>query len=399
MTLYIQHGYGKANKINDALDAETVQGVIFAPKFEKQENLESYIRQLAGSHTCDLLVDPQFYVAAFAPAKEGHLGEYPYFRSGLTATDFTPRRIQDYARTTIDYQQSLGVTAVVSPTVLFESFADRWFQIALNLANASLEHHASLANPPPLLLSFLIGEGALASTEDVNRFLDAVTQDEWNMQGFYLTVARQETSYNQNCESALLANYLYLVHVLGAINNFRVVLGYTDFLGIPLRAAGASAFASGWWQSQRHFLRKNFLERKGGGQPPRERFSSGPLLNSIFLTELQDIFDVDMLPRVLSGVPLDAVITVAPSPIRSGWNLAVSQQHHWQTLRRLDQTMTGDVRRDVLRVMRRIGDAQGLHRMLESAGVSFDRFTSGAHLAEWARALSDFGRRAGIALA
>src|SRR5262249_275534 len=150
---------------------------------------------------------------------------------------------------------------------------DRWFQIALNLADASLEHHAGLNSDTPLLLSFVLAEEALAAETEVNRFLDTVTQDGWGMQGFYLVVSRHEGTYNQDCESARLANLLYAGHVLGHVNSLRVVLGYCDFLGIPLRAVGASAFATGWSQGLRQFVRKNFLLRPPGGQPARDRYS------------------------------------------------------------------------------------------------------------------------------
>lgn len=194
-----------------------------------------------------------------------------------------------------------------------------------------------------------------------------------------------------------MANLLYAVHVLGHVNALRVVLGYTDFLGIPLRSVGASALATGWSQSLRQFVRKNFLIRTAGGQPPRDRYSSGPLLNSIFLQELEDVFDVGRLSDVLSGVDLDRIIIRARSPQAADWTLAVSQQHHWDTLHALDSSLNGSVRQQVFDVMRRIRAAQGLYALLERDGVAFDRFTGKEHLANWSRALSAFARRVGYA--
>jgi hypothetical protein len=117
------------------------------------------------------------------------------------------------------------------------------------------------------------------------------------------------------------------------------------------------------------------------------------------MQELQDIFDVERLDDVLSGVDLDQVIIRAASPQASSWNLALSQQHHWQTLHALDSTLTGTVRQRVTHVMGLIRAAQGLYALLEREGVAFERFTGREHLANWLRALSEFARRIGYAAA
>lgn len=397
MAIYLQHGFGKSDKIEEALENGTVQGVVLAPRNEKPEKLASCVQSLIDRQDCEVLIDPQFYISTFAPAKVGYLPEYSYFHGGLSAGDFSMRRIRQYVEEVLAFQAELGGTAMIAPTVLFDSFNDRWYQIALNLADAALEIHAGLDAPPPLLLSFAMAEESLSAEEEVNSFLDTVTQDGWGMQGFYLVVARNESSYNQDWDGSRLANLLYLVHVLGHINETRVVMGYTDFLGVALRAAGASAFATGWSQGLRQFVRKNFLERPPGGQPPRLRYSSGPLLNSIFLQELQEIYEVGKLEDVLSGVELDSVITEAESPLAATWNQNISQHHHWQTLNSLDQAITGNVRRNVLSVLGKVREARALYASLAREGVELKGFSGPGHLPNWGRALTEFARRAGFA--
>ena len=386
MTLYIQHGHGKSDKIETALHDGTIGGVVFGARNEKPERLRAYVNKIREDYDdCELLLDPQFYVSTLNPPNDRYLPEYPYYEAGRTVSDFTSaRRTRGYAKDTLDYQVDLGLDSLVSPTVIFDSFSDRWHQIALNLADASLEHRSGLADPPPLLLSFVFAEHALAVPDEVNRFLDAVTQDEWNMDGFYLIVARKESAYNQRFERQQLANFLYLVYVLGQINELRVICGYSDFVGIPLRAAGATAFATGWSQSLRQFHHKSFIKRKPGGQRPRQRYSSAPLFNSIYLSELDD----DHVDDVLTGVPLDGRIT--------SWSTPVSQQHHWQTLHALDETVSGRVGPDLQNTVEKLREAKRLYTLLEKAGVQFDRHTNGDHLREWKRAIDDFQQMAGL---
>ncbi len=123
MAILVQHGHGKSDKLDESLGAGTVDGVVFAPRNEKPANLASCIQSLANAHNCELLIDPKFYISAFAPAKTRYLTEYAYFQGGLSASDYTLRRIRSFVSATIDYQISLeGVPKVhaarfVPPTV------------------------------------------------------------------------------------------------------------------------------------------------------------------------------------------------------------------------------------------------------------------------------------------
>jgi hypothetical protein len=391
MALYIQHGHGKSDKIATALEDRTISGIIFGARNEKPDNLQMCLNEIRrGYNDCKLLFDPQFYVSRLNPPNDRYLPEYPYYTAGLTTNDFiSPRRIGEFVRETLNYQVKLGLDSLISPTVIFDSFSDRWHQIALNLANASLEYHAELPTPPPLLLSFVFSENALLDTDEVNHFLDTVTQKEWNMQGFYIIIDRNDRNYNQRFEYSRLAQYLYLVYVLGHINNLHVICGYTDFIGILLRAVGAKIFASGWNHSLRQFNRSNFIKRRPGGSTPLQRYSSSPLLNSIrFNEELKLIHEIGRINDVLSNVEIDKKIT--------DWTTPLSQQHHWQTLMAMDNKVSDDINANLNNIVQQLREADGLYRMLEVEGIQFDHNSGPSHLMEWVRAINEFQRIIGL---
>ncbi|MBL9081832.1 MAG: hypothetical protein JNK76_08515 [Planctomycetales bacterium] len=398
MAFLIQHGHGKSEKIENALN-DGVDGVILGAKHEAPEKLSAYLDELTHGYECHRLFDPQFFVSTLVPPNEGHLSEYPYFRSGLSSGNFTLRKVRAMADDVLRFQDSLSITAMISPTVIFDSFNDRWAQIALNLADASLEAHTALSNPKPLLLAFHFSEQALSSHDDVGRFLDTVTQDGWDMHGFYLALARHDSEYTAGFESDRLANLLYIANVLGRVNGLQVVFGYADFCGLPIRGAGASAFAGGWHQSQRRFLKSKFLQRTStGGQPPRPRYASAPLLTSILVSELRDIYEIGMLNDVLSGTELDEIITSDPDAIARTWNGPLSHRQHFQCLKLLDSKVGNSVQSNLKELRRRIADAQALYANLESLGISFDSTTDGAHLAEWDQGITTFAGWAGFAV-
>jgi|ERR1039458_4392887 hypothetical protein len=394
MSLFAQHGHGKSDKITTAL-AGTLDGVIFGARNEKPEKLAACLEDIRESFDVELLVDPQFYVCTQTPPNDRYLPDYPYYEPGRTAADFASlRRLRRYVEQTLDFQHGLGLDRIISPSVLFDSFDDRWSQIALNLADASLEYHASLQNAPPLLLTFCFQEQALTDRRELDGFLDQITA--WNLAGLYLLVAREDSIYSPSFEPARLKQLLYTVYVLSNVNGFEVVCGYSDFVGLLLRAVGARAFSNGWSQGLRQFHRRNLVRQRPGGQPPRFRYSSKPLLASILLGELQQVCDVGMLDEVLSGVPLDAVITSAASPEASDWNARTSELHHWETLKDVDSILTGDLPADLDFLQAMLERASELYVELKRAGVVFERATTGVHAREWTDAITDFRSEIGV---
>ena len=294
MALYAQHGHGKSDKLEAALEEDSIDGIIFAARNEKPENLVSYIDQLRRQYKAEMLIDPQFYVCTIAPPNDRYLPKYKYYEPGRTAGSFVgARRVAEYAEDTLKQQIDLGVDRLISPSVILDTFTDRWSQIALNLADASLDYHASLKKAPPLLLSFIVSEHALNSIRELKVFLDQVTA--WDLDGVYLIAARDEGRYTQEFDASRLSRLLYMVYVLSEINGFDVICGYSDFVGVLLSAVGAQAFATGWSQSLRRFHRSSFVRRPSGGRAPRLRYSSAPLFNSILLSELELIADVGEL--------------------------------------------------------------------------------------------------------
>ncbi|MCH7726889.1 MAG: hypothetical protein IH991_10460, partial [Planctomycetes bacterium] len=277
---------------------------------------------------------------------------------------------------------------MLSPTVVVNSLTDRWSQIALELADSSVDYHGGLVDASPLLISVVISEGALDNRTELDAFLDTLTS--WDVQGYYLIVVRDDPTYSQRFDGGRFARLLYLVHVLGDRNGYEVVCGYCDFVGIALRAAGATAFATGWYQSLRQFHEKAFLKRKAGGQPARLRYSSRRLINSIMLSELESISEAGYLDAAVSNVALDSIIKSAASPESSGWTTQFSERHHWQSLSAMNEDLTDTPKADTAAVVESIRQASGLYTLLKGAGVPFERNTDGEHLREWLRALTAF---------
>jgi hypothetical protein len=398
--LLAQAGYGRGNKIHTALEQELIRGVILSPKDERRERLEECVAELRNYYAHALImVDPQFYVTTVSVPRDGRLPEYGYYadHAPLSRTQFSPRHIGRYVGACIDYQYALSsLTYILSPSVLFDDFRDSWSQIALNMAEASIDHHAELHDPPALLVTVATSEVALRSSTGMGEFLDALSGLE--VDGFYLLVNRSASGYQAAMDSRAMENLMYFVHVLANLNDYRVVVGYSDWLGFLLHAAGASATATGWHQSLRQFSMARF-EPAGGGRRPRKRYSSTPLLsNPLIAPELEDIYRSGLIENILTGGGNDAVLRSGPAAGESRWTDELGCLSHWAAVGNAIGTIEAQ-RRPELKLdasLQLIDRAATLYDRLISRGVNFDPQTGPDHLTAWRDSILAFRNTARV---
>lgn len=402
MSILAQCGHGRGDKIERALDAGSIQGVIMSPRDEGEERLRGAVQLWEQDYPqATVLFDPQFYAATLSAPRDGHLGEYDYYagNSGLSRTQFSPSRLRRYVEQCLDYQHNtLGsaLSYLVSPTILFDDFRDHWSQVGLNMAMESADHHAALTDPAPLLVSVVVSETALQSLEGLDEFLDALTELE--VAGFYLIVRRNSGSPQLAMEAPSFGRLLYMCYVLSDINQYEVVVGYTDWQSFMLGSVGVTHTACGWYQNLRQFSLARFQPSRGGRRP-RPRYSSVPLLSSpLLIPELEDIHLAGELSRVLSGTSHDGIIAGGPIAGASNWTDPIACLAHWEALSHLSQRVRthGSTPSRLQESLNLIRAARNLYSLLENYGINFDPATGPSHLPEWEAGLGEFRAIAGV---
>lgn len=396
MKLFVQQGYGKGNKIHQAFDNGAVDGVILSPRDDTEDNLRLFRSDLMNSYSsAEVLIDPQFYYTLYIDGTTKNLTNYSYYPGHLTMSAFRSiRDIQRYAESSINFQMSLGADYILSPTLLINSFSDRQTQICMSLAEES--NNVMIANQfdKPLLTSLVFSESALNETDRLNEFLNEISV--LNMEGFYITVARNNKDYNQNFDSDLaLANLLYFIYSLSEINEFKVVVGYADIIGLLFLSVGAYGIGTGWHNSSRKFTVQQRILPSTGGRLPRERYNSIPLLNSVLVSELDSIASnapAGIFNSVLSNTIEDKIILAGANP-SDAWSRALSHQQHWSAIKK----STDDIFKGSKNVSTRldylenaISNAMSMYTLLERYAVQLERASSRAHLDTWHSAIRLF---------
>ena len=287
-------------------------------------------------------------------------------------------------------QNSLNVSSVVSPTVTINELTSQWAQISLMLAQQTIASHNS---DRPLLVSLVIEENALRQPNAVDGWLNDLTS--LNVDGFYLVVQRESDTYRQHFDPEVLASLLKVCYSLAHLNEYRVIVGYTDMVTLLLHAVGIAGTGAGWFTGLRQFTLRRF-KPSTGGRRPRPRYSSVPLLNSIYMTELDGIYNGGNVGSVLSHTQFDTRFGGTTNPENVPWPDVDADLHHWAVLSAISRSIAGTTvgqRLDSARSL--IGQARALYVQIGNL-VPFTTESGQTHLMQWLDGLNRFRSEASV---
>jgi hypothetical protein len=266
MTFYVQHGYGKGQKLPAVLTGGHLGGVILSPGDEDAANLADTAR-FCRDNTLDVLIDPQTYLYSTQPSGRGRNHE----AHELAFDGLSWAQDAQSVATHIDrigrLNDALNPSGRwIAPGPLQHSFADLWTPLSVQFARTA----SQAWGPDRTIATLVVDEAGLSEWSAIERWLDVVTS--LPIRGFYILVSRPSTAYPSTpWAPAKLANLLRLIHALSELNEFEVVWGYSDLEGLLGLAAGASTIATGWSYTLRQFSSSKWMSPSTGGRAPAVR--------------------------------------------------------------------------------------------------------------------------------
>lgn len=277
MSLWIQHGYGKGDKIARVISQ--LGGVVLSPADERPSTLLDLTAMLTENET-EVLLDPQLYVANIENGEARHHRDHglTYSRVDWSAE---PRVISDVAKSVVAANGTLGLETIVAPAPLQRALGDKWAPLGLQFARAV----QALVGTDHTLASVVLHEAALAKWGEVDDWLTSITK--LDVAGFYVVIVRSAgADYPASWDEDRLTHLCRALHRLVA-NEYRVVVGYTDIDGLAFEALGTSS-ATGWFHSMRRFQEAKWKPSDGGAQA-LPRVLSDRLYYPIRLEEARDL--------------------------------------------------------------------------------------------------------------
>lgn len=358
MTYWIQHGYGKGDKIDTLAQSGLVTGVVLSPADEEHSTFVSTVVS-ARDQGVDLLIDPQLYIhtitGSIARCHSQHgleFGEISWFVS--------PEEIARHCRAVVTINQDLGLSRIVAPAPYLASFGDEWAPLSLQYARATID-----MSEGPVFLSLVAEDAAFADWDRTLRYLDALTKV--NAAGVYLIVGTSARGYPVQWDPERLTNILRVIYTLTELNHYEVIWGYSDIAGVLGVAAGASGAATGWYHSLRRWTADKWIPKSGGRQA-NPRIFVEQLLSSIeWRSEAINIARLRSASRVFPDGGLRR-------RLRNGdhWSIVESWNQHLLAMAELHLAidLESDISGRVAAFRARLENALGCHEDLAVAGAA-----------------------------
>ena len=385
MSILAQHGAGKKDRIEKGIENGSIQGVIMSPRDETPEKMKLFLSNIGDIYPeTERIVDPQLYAGNFQLKANSKLRKYKHVKIYQTPDFFTRAETRTIVRLAKEWQKELEVSAFVSPTVIVDDLGGPWARIAKALAKNAITEHDSTK---PLLISLVVREEALRQRDLVDSWLDGLTR--LDADGFYLIIHRSAGAYQQRYEPEILSSMLRICYSLAELNEYRVLLGYSDMVTLLLHSVGVEGTGSGWNFNLRQFDTRRFQPGTKGRQP-RPRYTSRALLNCIYISELDGIYSGGRAAEVLSETPYDDRFRNSTNPENVPWPKDEAAFHHWSVLADISRLKTGaGVAERLDAAYNQIERALDLYAQFEELMV-FTSETGPDHLYEWLVALKRF---------
>lgn len=332
------------------------------------------VRDHPGGEFQTLLFDPQLYLSGLRVEGRvkvcARLASYPWFQlkgvpefdssvskrgdwlsqvKDLVAREWTgqpPADPSDAARRAIEFQVSMGCTAVVLPSPLLEEREDEaetlgaWLDAALTVAD-------ELEIAQPQLATVAVSEAALNSSAfEPGGLLEAIVDQvsaRSGLDGVYIVVAQTRAAFHPfETSKEVIRAYWQLVHQFSGIPAMRqIVTNYADLGGFVALGLGATAFASGQSSSLRCLNIEAFLD-EGGGKAMPQFYSHKTATEYLTERHLDRIVAAKLVRRIEDETEASAALIAKlraggsaaelPHWAESQNNLGAAQQHYLQRL-------------------------------------------------------------------
>jgi hypothetical protein len=224
-----------------------------------------------------VLVDPQTYkLGDVNVALTERMATQPFVEFWPSVSRVGDRSTRlPFVEKVIEVELSQGATDLVSPYLFVEDASGPALEYTLEMA----EDVRQLAGPSRRIWTGIYVAGSeIKRPSRVDELLNHITSS--STDHCYLIVDPEQTGNGPTSDTELILALRKVVGVLES-NDIRVLLGYSDPVGLLLMADGLSAFASGIRGSLRKLRMAAQRRTRSGGRSPHSRYYLANLLNFV----------------------------------------------------------------------------------------------------------------------
>jgi len=360
----------------------------YLPELIGNNDLEGIIVQVAHGGPGNLaalglggalvLVDPQTYKLADANVRLTRSMEaqpfVPLWPGGTGLRDAARRAA--FVERTLETELDMGATDLISPYVFVEDATGRALEYTLQMAEDSRRIAGASRR---VWAGVFVAGSELKRQRRRDQLLNSVTSS--SIDHCYLVVDPEQAGSGPISDEDLIRALRHVVQVLES-NDIRVMLGYSDPVGLLLMADGLSAFASGVRASLRRLRMAAQRRGGGGGRAPYARYYVPTLMNFVRV-------DTELRPTIArlgqAGTPICGCRYCRGGVLaRAHFDSADGDRHFLARLtedaRCISSLAAGSRLPEVRRLIRQAADA---YEGLEQAGIALSGDSGPDHVRAW----------------
>lgn len=309
--------------------------------------------------------------------------------------------IEDSIRRATEIQQQLGCAGIILPAPLtLESHSG--LDIEMQWLETGLEIAHRLAPDLPRYASIALSDRCLRGIDPwrsvfLDGVLDQVSARE--PEGVYIVIELANEDSYYICDPNTVGSILRLCHGFKRAGVNKVIIAYAGLTGFMALAAGADAWASGWYRGERRLRLNDFYSNEGRSVPA---YYSHPLAAEFHLeADLDRAVAAGFLDRIADATPasrglLQALGQGRGSSAAAEWayriqNHEASRQHFFMACVRETVAMSAmDERGRIDAISRWLENATAIADDLHKAVGRLNQRTSINHQHGWMTAFRAF---------
>lgn len=284
--IYLQHGPMWKPKVEDLLAKRLIEGIIWDPREEKVERINTVRTENSNYNSIANLVDLKWFYKQFPNSLMKSLSDLDYFPDTIIDRNYfrNSEEIALRVNNMVNFENNMNVTDYISPSLYMASFNERIIDRLFDVDD--MFYDLVKDSGKDIYLSLIIHESAFDNETYMKEFIDDISNYIGKYSGVYLVIDRDNSStIRHSFSSTRLSKVLKLIYSLKKMK-FKVIVGYSGIESINYMAVGADVIATGWFYSLRKFnrLEKGLEEYSNMGRA-KKRYLSLNLLSELTIDD------------------------------------------------------------------------------------------------------------------
>lgn len=284
--IYLQHGPMWKPKVEELLSKKLIKGIVWDPREEKIERINSVRSENTDYNSISNLVDLKWFYRQFPNSLMKRLEDLNYFPDTIIDRNYF-RNVEELSlrvNNMVDFEKNMNVSEYMSPSLYMASFNERIIDRLFDVDD--MFYDLVKDSKKNINLSLIIHESAFDNDTYMKEFIDDISNYIGKYTGIYLVIDRDNSStVRHSFSSTRLSKVLKLIYSLKKMK-FKVIIGYSGIESINYMAVGADAIATGWFYSLRRFNRlEKGLEEYSNMRRAKKRYLSLNLLSELTIDD------------------------------------------------------------------------------------------------------------------